>query len=41
MGRWDDPVALARAQALSTRIWSDGKAGILDQSLKRYRIPCC
>ena len=38
LGRWDDPVAVARAQALSARIWSDAKAGSLDQSLKRYRV---
>ena len=37
LGRWDDPVAVARAQALSARIWSDATAGSLDQSLKRYR----
>ena len=37
LGRWDDPVAVARAQALSARIWSDAKAGSLDLSLKRYR----
>ena len=37
LGRWDDPVAVARAQALSARIWSDLKAGSLDLSLKSYR----
>lgn len=37
LGRWDDPVAVAKAQALSARIWSDAKAGSLDLSLKRYR----
>lgn len=37
LGRWDDPVAVARAQALSARIWSDAKAGSLDLSLKSYR----
>ena len=37
LGRWDDPVAVARAQALSARIWSDAKTGSLDQSLKSYR----
>ncbi len=37
LGRWDDPVAVAKAQALSARIWSDAKTGILDLSLKRYR----
>ena len=38
LGRWDDPVAVARAQALSARIWSDGKAGSLDLSLQSYRV---
>ncbi|WP_236069781.1 site-specific integrase [Prochlorococcus marinus] len=37
LGRWDDLVAVARAQALSARIWSDAKTGSLDLSLKRYR----
>ena len=38
LGRWDDPVAVARVQALSARIWSDAKTGILDQRLKSYRV---
>ena len=38
LGRWDDPVAVARAQALSARIWSDAKAGSLDLSLQKYRV---
>ena len=37
LGRWHDPVAVARAQALSARIWSDVKTGSLDLSLKSYR----
>ena len=37
LGRWDDPVAVARAQALSARIWSDAKTGSIDLSLQRYR----
>lgn len=37
LGRWDDSVAVARAQALSARIWCDAKAGSLDLSLQRYR----
>ena len=37
LGRCEDPVAVAKAQALSARIWSDAKAGRLDLSLKRYR----
>jgi integrase len=37
LGRWGDPVAVARAQALSARIWSDVQQGCLDPSLERYR----
>ena len=37
LGRWDDPVAVARAQALSARVWSDATAGSLDVSLQKYR----
>ena len=37
LGRWEDPVAVARAQALSARIWSDATAGSLDLSLQSYR----
>ncbi len=37
LGRWDDPFAVARAQALGARIWSDATAGNLDQSLRSYR----
>ena len=38
LGRWDDPAAVARAQALSARIWSDAKTGSLDLSLRSYRV---
>ena len=37
LGRWDDPVAVARAQAISAEIWSDIQRGDLDPSLSRYR----
>ena len=36
LGRWDDPVAVARAQAISAQIWSDYQEGTLDRSLLRY-----
>ncbi|MDB4346320.1 hypothetical protein OAA48_00560 [bacterium] len=37
LGRWDDPVAQARGQAISAEIWRDAKQGGLDLSLNRYR----
>ena len=37
LGRWEDSVAVARAKALSARIWSDATAGSLDLSLQRYQ----
>ena len=37
LGRWDDPVAVARAQAIAAEIWSDIQRGELDTSLSRYR----
>jgi integrase len=37
LGRFDDPVARARAQAISAEIWSDFQQGDLDLSLNRYR----
>lgn len=37
LGRWDDPVAVARAQAIAAEIWSDIQRGDLDSSLSRYR----
>jgi integrase len=36
LGRWDDPVAVARAQAISAQIWSDYQEGTFDRSLLRY-----
>ena len=38
LGRWDAPVFVATAQALSARILSDVKGGGLDLSLKRDRL---
>jgi len=37
LGRWDDPVARARAQAISAEIWRDYREGTLDWSLSRYK----
>jgi integrase len=37
LGRWDDPAAVAKAQALSAKIWSDYQSGVFDQSLRIYQ----
>ena len=37
IGRWDDPVAQARAQSISAEIWRDYQQGTMDWSLCRYR----
>ena len=37
LGRWEDPVARARAQAISAEIWSDFQQGTLDCSLCRNK----
>ena len=37
LGRWDDPVAVAKAEAIAAEIWSDIQRGDLDPSLSRYR----
>jgi len=37
LGRWDDPVTVAKAQALSAQIWSDYQSGAFDASLKIYQ----
>ena len=37
LGRWDDPIAAAKAQAISAEIWSDYQQGTLDWSLNRYK----
>ena len=37
LGRWDDPIAVAKAQAISAEIWLDFQHGQLDWSLCRYK----
>jgi len=37
LGRWDDPIAVAKAQAISAAIWRDYREGKLDWSLCRYK----
>ena len=37
LGCWDDPIAQARAQAISAEIWSDYQQGTLDWTLSRYK----
>ena len=37
LGRWDAPVAVARAQAISAQIWSDYQQGSFDRSLMAYQ----
>ena len=37
IGRFDDPVAQARGQAMCAEIWRDAQQGDLDLSLNRYR----
>ena len=37
LGRWDDPVAVAKAQALSAQIWSDYQSGSFNRSLRVYQ----
>jgi len=37
LGRWDDPIAVAKAQAISAKIWRDYREGTLDWSLCRYK----
>ena len=37
IGRFDDPVAQARGQAICAEIWLDAQKGDLDLSLNRYR----
>jgi integrase len=37
LGRWDDPVAVANAQAIAAQIWSDYQRGQLDETLIRYQ----
>ena len=37
LGRFDDPVAQAKAQSISAEIWSDFQQGQLDWTLSRYQ----
>ena len=37
VGRWDDPVAQARGNAIAAEIWRDYQQGTLDSSLSRYK----
>ena len=37
LGRWDDPVAQARGQAICAEIWRDAQQGDLDLFLNRCR----
>ena len=37
LGRWDDPIAVAKAQAISAEIWRDYRQGQLDWSLCRHK----
>ena len=37
LGRFDDPIAQARGQAICAEIWRDAQQGDLDLSLNRYR----
>ena len=37
LGRWSDPVAVAKAQAISAQIWSDDQQGVFDRSLMAYQ----
>ena len=37
LGRWDDPVAVAKAHAISAQIWSDYQLGVFDRRLTAYQ----
>ena len=37
LGRWDDPVAVAKAHAIAAHIWSDYQQGCFDRSLMAYQ----
>ena len=37
LGRWSDPVAVAKAHAISAQIWSDYQQGVFDRSLMAYQ----
>jgi hypothetical protein len=37
LGRWSDPVAVAKAHAIAAQIWSDYQQGVFDSSLMAYQ----
>lgn len=37
LGSWSDPAAIAKASALSARIWSDYCGGVFDKTLRTYQ----
>ena len=37
LGRWSDPVAVAKAHAISAQIWSDYQQSSFDRSLMAYQ----
>ena len=37
IGKWNDPIARAKATAISAQIWADHQQGILDASLLSYQ----
>ena len=37
LGRWSDPVAVAKAHAIAAQIWSDYQQGCFDRSLMAYQ----
>ncbi len=37
LGRWSDPVAIAKAHAIAAQIWSDYQQGTFDRSLMAYQ----
>ena len=37
LGRWDDPVAVAKAHAIAAQIWSDYQQGTFARSLMAYQ----
>jgi hypothetical protein len=37
LGRWSDPVAVAKAHAIAAQIWSDYQQGTFDRSLMAYQ----
>lgn len=38
LGSWSDPAAIAKASALSARIWSDYCSGSFDKTLRTYQV---